>query len=92
MTTRDDAELHLRAHLELQHRLANIESVLKQVLEILQDKRTQKHKRARSAAFNAYQSVVASGFQPTEEQLRAARLSHAKARAREITRELKKKR
>jgi hypothetical protein len=66
----------------LQHRLANIESVLRQVLEILQKKRTQRVKRSRSAASNLYQSVVASGFEPTDEQRRAARRSIARATGR----------
>jgi hypothetical protein len=66
----------------LQHRLANIESVLRQLLEILQKKRIKRAKRSRLAAQSVYQSVVASGFEPTEEERRVARQLIARAQKR----------
>lgn len=57
---------------------------------MLQTKRVKSYKRKRSATENAYQAVVAGGFQATEEGLRAARLSLARMRQRDIKREAKR--
>lgn len=83
MTKSEDTDESLMA---IEYRLVSIEALLKQILELLQTRRSQSYKRQRSATEKAYQAIVASGFEPTDEQRRAARLALARVRQRDAKR------
>jgi RecG-like helicase len=59
---------------EMQHRLATIEALLLELLDVTREKRSQKQKRTRANAHSAYVSAISDpNFKPTELQMAAAR-------------------